>query len=123
MVAESFLAHLVGDYVLQSEWMATQKFRRWWPAIVHGLMYSLPFLLITQSPWALLVIGGTHAVLDHYRVAKHVIRVKNNLLAPPSYRREQAGAPEPPPTPEWLVIVVDNTMHLVINYAALTWLG
>ncbi|WP_327092546.1 DUF3307 domain-containing protein [Nonomuraea sp. NBC_01738] len=67
------LAHLVGDYVLQSHWMATKKVKRWWPTVVHGLACSLPFLLITRSPWALLVIGGTHVVLDRYRAAKYVI--------------------------------------------------
>ncbi len=33
---ESLLAHLVGDYLIQSDWMATEKVKRWWPAIVHG---------------------------------------------------------------------------------------
>jgi hypothetical protein len=65
--------------------MPSEKTRRWWPAIVHGFAYSLPFLLITRSPWALLVIGGTHAVLDHYRVAKYVIWAKN-LIGPREYQ-------------------------------------
>jgi hypothetical protein len=47
--AKPLLAHLAGDYLLQSDWMATQKVRRWWPAVVHGLTYLLPFLLITRS--------------------------------------------------------------------------
>ncbi|REF00292.1 DUF3307 domain-containing protein [Thermomonospora umbrina] len=130
MLAEALLAHLVGDYVLQSDWMATQKVKRWWPAVAHGLAYSLPFLLITQSPWALLVIGGTHVVLDHYRAAKYVIWAKN-LIAPRkawvpwSEASQNQGFPATVPNGRAtaLVVVVDNTLHLLINAAALVWLG
>mgnify|MGYP001075641557 CR=1 FL=1 len=129
MLVAALLAHLVGDYVLQSHWMATQKVARWWPAIAHGLTYTLPFVLITQSPLALLVIGGTHIVLDHYRVAKYVIWAKN-LVAPKEHRASLAEAVKnqgfPASVPAGLatalLIVVDNTMHLVINAAAITWL-
>jgi hypothetical protein len=59
LFVESLLAHLAGDYLIQSDWMATEKVKRWWPAVVHGTTYGLPFLLITQSPAALAVIGCT----------------------------------------------------------------
>ena len=129
MLAEAFLAHLVGDYVLQSDWMAAEKMKRWWPAIAHGVMYTVPFLLITQSPWALLVIGGTHIVLDHYRAAKYVIWAKN-FLAPSAFHsswkevkdNEGFRAEVPAGLARALRIVVDNTIHLLINAAALTWL-
>lgn len=129
MLAESLLAHLVGDYLLQSDWMANEKTRCWWPAIVHGFAYSLPFLLITRSPWALLVIGGTHVVLDRFRVAKYVIWAKN-LIAPrdsrPFLRESLANcgfpASVPPGLAMGLMIVTDNTIHLLINAAALAWL-
>jgi len=38
------LAHLCGDYILQSDWMAQNKTKRSWPAFVHALLYSLCFL-------------------------------------------------------------------------------
>lgn len=66
------LAHLVGDYVIQSHWMATEKTKHWLPAIVHGVTYTLPHALITQSPLALVVIGGTHIIIDRFRLARHV---------------------------------------------------
>jgi hypothetical protein len=129
LLAEALLAHLAGDYLLQSHWMATEKTRRWWPAIVHGVMYSLPFLLITRSLWALLVIGGTHVVLDHYRAAKYVIWAKN-LIGPREYRASLKealancgfAADVPSGLAMALMIVSDNTIHMLFNAAALTWL-
>lgn len=130
MIAEGFLAHLVGDYILQSHWMATEKVKRWLPALIHGLAYTLPFAVITRSAWALLVIGATHAVLDRYRVAKYVTWAKN-LMAPKASRvtlREASAnggfpATVPAGLATALLIVADNTLHIAINSAALSWLG
>lgn len=122
------LAHLVGDYLLQSHWMATEKTKRWWPAIAHAVTYGLPFLLVTQSPAALAIIVGTHAVIDRYRIARHVVWFKN-LAAPKAHRHSWAecsatGYPQdtPPWMAVWLMIIADNTIHLAINAAAVRWL-
>lgn len=120
------LAHLVGDYLLQSHWMACEKTKRWWPAIAHGLTYTLPYLLVTQSPWALLVIGGTHIVIDRYRLARHVVWAKN-LMGPKEFRAGHTPTGYPAGTPDWLavwlLIIADNTLHLLINTAAVVWIA
>ena len=119
------LAHLVGDYLIQSHWMATEKVNRWWPAIAHGLTYALPYLFVTQSPLALAVIAGTHIVIDRYRLAKHVVWFKN-LAAPKAHRAPHTATGYPDDTPAWLavwlLIFADNTLHLLINAAAVIWL-
>lgn len=111
---EQLLAHLVGDYVLQSHWMATKKTEQWLPAVLHGITYTLPFLLLTRSVAALLVICVSHIIIDHYRLAKVVARIKNWTWTDSGY---------PDGTPDWLwvwlMIITDNTMHLVINHFAL----
>ena len=122
------LANLVGDYILQSDWMANEKTKRWWPAITHGITYTLPYAFVTQSPLALLVIASTHILIDHYRLARHVGWVKN-LIAPKAYRDRWAdakatgyGPDKPAWMAVWLMIITDNTMHLLINTAAVVWL-
>lgn len=127
---ESLLAHLAGDYLIQSDWMATEKVKRWWPAIVHGATYGLPFLLITQSPLALAVIVVTHIVLDRYRAAKYLVWTRN-LLAPTLRRVAWADVQKNQGSPvavssgfaNSLVIIADNTVHLAINAVALAWWG
>jgi hypothetical protein len=128
VIGEIALAHLVGDYLLQSHWMATEKTKRWWPALVHAVTYGLPFLLVTQSPWALLVIVGTHAVIDRYRLARHLIWAKNFVAPrgfnPPWARCSKTGYPDTDPAwlTVWLMIAADNTLHLLINVVAVCWL-
>lgn len=119
------LAHLVGDYLLQSHWMATCKTQRWWPAVVHGLTYTLPYLLVTRSPLALLVICGTHIVIDRYRLARHLVWLKNQLapvIHRPGHTATGYADDVPPFLAVWLLIVADNTLHLLINTAAVCWL-
>lgn len=122
------LCHLAGDYLLQSDWMANEKSKRWWPAVAHALTYGLPFLFVTQSLFALAVIVVTHAVIDHYRLARHVVWAKN-LLAPKAYRHPWAECSatgyrqdRPAWMAVWLMIIADNTIHMAINAGAVMWL-
>lgn len=118
-------AHMVGDYLIQSHWMATEKTKHWLPAVAHAITYGVPFLLVTQSPFALLVIVGTHAVIDRYRLARHVVWLKNQL-APAAFRPGHTATGYPDDTPPWLavwlMIIADNILHMAINVAAVVWL-
>lgn len=122
------VAHLVGDYVLQTDHMANTKTQRWAPALLHGATYTLPYALLTQSPLALAVIGGTHVVIDHYRLARYLVWAKNQLApAVWRYRLVEAGPhgyhrDRPPWLAMWLLFIADNTAHLCINAVAVLWL-
>ena len=124
-----YLCHRVGDYMLQSSWMANNKTNRWMPAIVHALVYFLPFLVVFHPSFAAaLVMIGTHAVIDRYRLARYV-SYANQFLSPPSAWKPWADCcatgyhkDTPPYIAFWLMIIVDNTMHLIINALALAYL-
>lgn len=123
------IAHLVGDYVLQNHLMATRKTSSWLWAAVHALFYGLPFLLLVSAPWQWVVIVGTHAVIDRYRVAAWWVRFWGIGCAGwlPIYlhrwlHREAEDLvvdPAPPFLAVWLLIIADNTLHLLINYLTL----
>jgi hypothetical protein len=122
-------AHLVGDYLLQSTRMALGKTQRWTPAVAHALCYGLPFLALTRFPAALAVVVGTHAVIDRYRLARHACWARNQI-APRAFRPAPTditrnggfAATVPAGMAAAQVILTDNTLHLLINSAALTWL-
>jgi len=119
------LAHLVGDYILQNNWEAQNKTKKWLPALSHVVKYTAAFVPVTRNWKALAIIGGTHLVLDHYRVAIPLSWAKNNILVPSEekydYTRDNAGyAPETPPwLSTWLMIITDNTLHMIINHVAI----
>jgi len=122
------LLHLVGDYLLQTEQMALRKTKSWFWAITHALVYSLPFLLlIGPNTVGWLVIFLTHAVIDRYRLAAHVCRFKNVFwFGPgrPEFDTDTGYSKETPPHVKfWLVVIVDNTCHLLINHLSLKFLN
>lgn len=123
---EQLILHLIGDYVTQTDWMARNKKRQMLVAVLHALVYSLPFLLLSPSWLAMLVIFSTHTVIDRYRMARFVIYAKNKVTQPDLQWADASATgyhkDTPPWLATWLLIIVDNTMHLTINYAALRWL-
>lgn len=122
---EQILLHLVGDYVTQSDWMARNKTRATWPALCHAVLYSLPFLLIGSRAAVVAIFAG-HLVIDRFRLARYVVWMKHWLGPAHVPWGECSDKGMPKDTPEWLagwlLIAVDNTIHLVWNYAALRWL-
>lgn len=77
------MVHVFADYWVQSDWAAQNKTKAWAPAVVHALIYTACFLVLTRSPTALAVIGLTHLAIDHWRLARFICFAKN-YLAPPS---------------------------------------
>lgn len=123
---EQLLLHLIGDYITQTNWMATEKTRKGIAALSHATVYAIPFLLLSPSIGAIFVIWGTHFFIDRYRLARYVVFAKN-WITQPSLKWDDCNATGyhkdmPPWLAFWLLIIADNTMHLCINYIALSML-
>lgn len=140
---EQLLAHLLGDYVIQNHWMANTKTKSSLAAAIHALTYGLPFFLLVSNPLQWAVIVGTHFVIDRWRLASYWVdfwgtgkpgwlptQIERRLfpLDPPEGTERYGGVRTrmPPAAPPWLAVwllfIVDNTMHMCINFAALKWL-
>jgi len=56
--------HLVGDYVLQSDYIARTKGENLYHLFIHSFLYTLPFYVVFSWNWVLLVIFVMHALID-----------------------------------------------------------
>lgn len=118
------VAHLVGDYILQNHWIAINKTTNSWIALLHALLYTLPFLFLTRSPVSLFIICFSHFFIDRFGIGRKLVWFKNQL-APKSQRfsYNESGTGFPKDTPiwlaVWLMIICDNILHIVINGLAL----
>ena len=146
---EQLLAHIFGDFVLQSDYLALNKSKRSWPCLVHVLIYTSVFLFLTFSWKALLVIGVTHFLLDRFHTPlKRLIWWRNHLnptlsYAPFKTNCDTTGYFDAYPLIHtepimdkrgglhtqrlafitmWLYIIHDNFLHLLINFLALKYL-
>jgi len=123
---EQLILHAVGDYALQTEKMAKEKTSGNLWAFIHCITYTLPFILVTQSVLALMVIFGTHFAIDRFRLARYVIFYKNKITDWDLKWEDCKGTgfhkDTPPWMAVWLMIIIDNTLHVVINYLSISYL-
>lgn len=111
ITADQILAHLFGDYILQSDWMANEKTKQSFAAACHALSYALPFLFFRPSLAAFAFIVGTHFVIDRWRLARYVVYAKN-FLSP----RDTMLLVQVPSTPE-----ASSPSGLVNRWEIMTW--
>lgn len=95
------LAHLVGDFILQNDWMSRNKKTNNIACTVHVITYLLPFLFTSISAWKLVLIGIEHFIQDRTTI------VEKFLLA--------VGKKDftVPPLAPWSMIVVDTIFHIL----------
>jgi hypothetical protein len=106
-----FLAHLVGDFLIQTDWMATRKRQSSGVCAIHALTYLLPFLALGYGWLILLLVGCEHFLQDRFGLARWFMRYTNHEIF-------ATGALSP-----WSVVVVDQVLHLVWIAGTLAWLG
>ena len=58
------MCHLVGDYVLQCDFIAKTKGQNWYHLIVHCVLYILPFYLCFGFTWHFGILFATHILID-----------------------------------------------------------
>lgn len=58
------IAHLIGDYVLQSDFIARTKGSNWYHLFVHCVLYCVPFYLLFGFEWRLAIIFISHMIID-----------------------------------------------------------
>lgn len=56
--------HLIGDYVLQIDYIAKTKGENWYHLLVHCLLYILPFRIVYGADWRLVILLASHIVID-----------------------------------------------------------
>lgn len=106
---EMILGHMVGDYLLQSDWMAINKkkkgFKGWVACIVHCSIYTASLSLFVDNFNITFVMGSfvSHLILDRTNIVTWFLNATRIM---------------PDPT-LWKIIIVDNTLHLLIAYILL----
>ena len=94
-------AHLIGDYLIQNDWMAKGKKQSSWICLVHVLTYLLPFLFCGLSWWKIAAIGVQHFAQDRTNIV---------VWAMKQYGKSDFAAP---PMAPWSIIITDNIWHVL----------
>lgn len=56
--------HMLGDYVLQTDFLAKTKGENWWHMLAHCVLYTVPFALAFGIDWRIVSILALHFIID-----------------------------------------------------------
>ena len=73
--------HLVGDYVLQSDFIAKTKGENWYHLLVHCLLYILPFRIVYGADWRLIPLLIAHIIIDALKARYKKITYAQDQIA------------------------------------------
>ena len=94
-------AHLIGDYILQNDWLSAKKKENNWVCLIHILLYMSFFLFCSLEWWQLLAIGVQHFLQDRTNFVVWFMKIKGSVKFA-----------EPPFAP-WSIILTDNIIHIL----------
>jgi hypothetical protein len=98
----AFLGHLVGDYILQTDWMAKNKKNQTIPCLIHCTLWAGSVALFTGWGWVpFIVLLVVHYIQDRTTL----VRQWMNLVGQGQF----ATGPYAP----WSMVIIDNTFHLL----------
>ena len=67
------MCHILGDYVLQTRFIAESKDMNWYHMFIHCVQYCVPFFIAYGLCWQLGVIFITHMFIDPLKARYGVI--------------------------------------------------
>lgn len=109
----ALVGHLVGDYLLQNDWMALNKKTSTLHCVVHCAIWTACVCLFAgwYQPWVIGVLFATHFAQDR----TGIIRWWMSVVGQDKFA---TGICSP-----WSIIVVDNVWHIVTIWAVWKVLG
>lgn len=103
----AIIGHLVGDYLLQNDWMALNKKTVPGALVIHCNLWTLSVCIFAgwANPAAIGILFYTHLLQD----GTDLIARWMNLIGQKQFRTG--------PCAPWSIIVVDNVWHIVTIWA------
>ncbi len=130
---ELLLGHLVGDYLLQNNWMALNKAKfdtkGWISCLVHCFIYTVTLCLFTWNfdfRWVLLIFSS-HILIDKFGIVEWYLHNIKGRSIKDCLDMIEFDLPGKGDTVQisitcFVYIVCDNTLHLVIMFYGNKWL-
>ena len=106
------LAHFIGDYLLQNDWMAVGKKKSNFIRTVHVTLYILPFFLTELSFLQIVLVYAQHWIQDRTTFIAWWCRSLGSFQA-------ELKTPALP----WGHFIVDNIFHVIWAWVVVQYFG
>ena len=112
MLINAIIGHLVGDFLLQNDYMALRKKQSSWICGMHCAIWTTMVMVFADWPfWCIFPLFLTHFFQDRTDFIRWYMR-----------KIGQNSFMEPPLGP-WSVIIVDQVWHLLVLWALSVYVG
>ena len=67
LIAKAYILlalHMLGDYVLQTDFLAKTKGKNPWHLLAHCVTYTLPFAIVYGIDWRIAFLLAAHFLID-----------------------------------------------------------
>ena len=137
---EMVLGHLVGDYLLQNQWMALNKSKNtmlgWIAAFVHAVSYTCAVCLIMWNwdPLWIILVFNSHFWIDKFALGERYKKLIGSSTLKEFVHRHEQGLDsihiyddKPEITRREIIeggfaaltyTITDNTMHILLMWGA-----
>ena len=72
--------HMLGDYVLQTDFLAKTKGENWWHLLAHCVTYTVPFAVAFGIDWRIGYLLAMHPIIDTLKARHHIGYVSDQTL-------------------------------------------
>ncbi|WP_422121887.1 DUF3307 domain-containing protein [Planococcus sp. X10-3] len=98
------IGHLIGDFLLQTSWMAKNKAAKWLPLLAHVTVYTL---VVGVFGW---MSGGLSLAAIALIFFSHILLDRKTFVALWVRNIQTAKGPEQ----AWLRVMADQIFHIII---------
>lgn len=74
------MCHIMGDYVLQTRFIAESKGQNWYHLFVHCVLYALPFYICFGFVWQFAIIFTSHMIIDPLKARWGIINYRQDQI-------------------------------------------
>jgi|SRR6185437_5500754 len=106
------LAHFIGDYLLQNDWMAVNKKKSSLACTIHVTLYMLPFLLTELTIIQFILVYAQHWIQDRTKFISWWCKTMGSFQA-------ELKTPALP----WGHFIVDNIFHVIWVWVVVQYFG
>ncbi len=75
------VCHMLGDYVLQSDFLAKTKGKSWWHLVIHCVLYALPFAVAFGTDYRICWLILSHVLIDAMKARWQAISYASDQVA------------------------------------------
>ena len=80
LIFKLMLCHLLGDYVLQIDYLAKTKGNNFYHLLAHCFLYAVPFYICFGFVWQLILLISLHIIIDFLKAKNIYVFIKQKQI-------------------------------------------